>query len=292
MARLRSVDLYKLPGVGETLTWARALAAVGDLDASLGAALKVREDIDRVRAEGCWPVPERFVSLLAAGMRAGGARVGVGEVLSAHRALAVVGPAAARSALAVVLCSSRRDLAAFDAAWAALVDGGEAAGGGALDELLRTAEMALPRVGVPLAEEAGPAAAPPDAGPPAAAAWSAEELLLDKDFALYTDAERRLARALVWRIARRAPRRRSRRTRASGRRGDVHDLRATMRASLRYGGEPVERRWRAPAPRPRPLVLVVDVSGRWPPTRGCCSSTCRRRWRPGGGSRRSPSGPG
>jgi MoxR-like ATPase len=52
VARLRDVDLYKLPGVGETLTWARALEAVGDLDASLGAALKVREDLERVRAEG------------------------------------------------------------------------------------------------------------------------------------------------------------------------------------------------------------------------------------------------
>jgi MoxR-like ATPase len=52
VARLRGVDLYKLPGVGETLTWARALEAVGDLDGSLGAALKVREDIERVRAEG------------------------------------------------------------------------------------------------------------------------------------------------------------------------------------------------------------------------------------------------
>jgi MoxR-like ATPase len=52
VARLRDVDLYKVPGVGETITWARALQAVGDLDASLGAALKVREDIDRVRASG------------------------------------------------------------------------------------------------------------------------------------------------------------------------------------------------------------------------------------------------
>jgi len=52
VARLRGVDLYKLPGVGETLTWARALEAIGDLDGSLGAALKVREDIDRVRSEG------------------------------------------------------------------------------------------------------------------------------------------------------------------------------------------------------------------------------------------------
>ncbi|MGI8802942.1 MAG: vWA domain-containing protein [Solirubrobacteraceae bacterium] len=198
-------------------------------------------------------------------MRSGGASVGVGEVLSAHRALAVVGPAAARSALVAVLCSSRRDVAAFDAAWAALVDGGGTAAGGALDELLRTAEMALPRVGVPVSEEAGLAASVPEAGAPAPAAWSTEELLLAKDFALYTDEERALARALLWRIARRGARRRSRRTRPSGRRGDVHDLRATMRSSLRYGGELVERRWREPASRPRPLVLVVDVSGSMAP---------------------------
>ncbi len=55
VARLREEPLYKLPGVGETLAWARALLALGDgaeLDATLGAALKVREDIERVRAEG------------------------------------------------------------------------------------------------------------------------------------------------------------------------------------------------------------------------------------------------
>jgi MoxR-like ATPase len=45
-------DLYKLPGVGETLVWARALLALGDsgdLDETLGAALKVHEDVLRVR---------------------------------------------------------------------------------------------------------------------------------------------------------------------------------------------------------------------------------------------------
>ena len=52
VARLRETDLYKLPGVGETITWARALSAVGDLDATLGAALKVKEDVERVRASG------------------------------------------------------------------------------------------------------------------------------------------------------------------------------------------------------------------------------------------------
>jgi MoxR-like ATPase len=45
-------DLYKLPGVGETLVWAQALIALGeagDLDETLGAALKVHEDVVRVR---------------------------------------------------------------------------------------------------------------------------------------------------------------------------------------------------------------------------------------------------
>ena len=44
-----------MPGVGETITWARALLALdgaGSLDDTLGVALKVREDIDKVRGDG------------------------------------------------------------------------------------------------------------------------------------------------------------------------------------------------------------------------------------------------
>ncbi|HET9718804.1 MAG TPA: MoxR family ATPase [Solirubrobacteraceae bacterium] len=52
VARLREQgDLYKQPGVGETLVWARALLALGDgaqLEETLGAALKVHEDVERV----------------------------------------------------------------------------------------------------------------------------------------------------------------------------------------------------------------------------------------------------
>jgi len=53
-ARLRDEDLYKLPGVGETIGWARALLALedGSLDDTLGVVLKVREDIERVRERG------------------------------------------------------------------------------------------------------------------------------------------------------------------------------------------------------------------------------------------------
>jgi MoxR-like ATPase len=56
VARLRGVELYKLPGVGETIAWAQALIALGgpngDLDDTLGVALKVREDLERVRELG------------------------------------------------------------------------------------------------------------------------------------------------------------------------------------------------------------------------------------------------
>jgi MoxR-like ATPase len=56
IGRLREQgDLYKLPGVGETIVWAQALLALGDgadLDETLGVALKVHEDVLRVRERG------------------------------------------------------------------------------------------------------------------------------------------------------------------------------------------------------------------------------------------------
>jgi MoxR-like ATPase len=56
VGRLREQrDLYKLPGVGETIVWARALLAVGSsaaLEETLGAVLKVHEDLVRVRDQG------------------------------------------------------------------------------------------------------------------------------------------------------------------------------------------------------------------------------------------------
>ena len=57
--QLRWLDLYRVPGVGETLDWTESLVTLGasevepDLtDRSLGSLLKAREDIERVRREG------------------------------------------------------------------------------------------------------------------------------------------------------------------------------------------------------------------------------------------------
>ena len=56
VGRLRDQsDLYKMPGVGETIVWARALLALDSsapLDETLGAVLKVHEDLIRVRERG------------------------------------------------------------------------------------------------------------------------------------------------------------------------------------------------------------------------------------------------
>jgi MoxR-like ATPase len=51
VARMRGEELYKAPGIGETIAWARSLLALGpevDLTRSVGAVLKVREDVEHV----------------------------------------------------------------------------------------------------------------------------------------------------------------------------------------------------------------------------------------------------
>jgi uncharacterized protein with von Willebrand factor type A (vWA) domain len=205
------------------------------------------------------------VSELAAELRARGARIGVGEVLAAHRALAAVDPASredAYHALRAALCSSHADAEAFPAAWAAVFGPAGTPARDPLEDLGQIVKAVLPRIGVP---PSGDEARDERALEPVPAAWSEEELLLTKDFAEYTDAERAVARRLLARIARRGPQRLSRRTHATRRRREVHDLRATVRASLRHGGELVERRWREPGETPRRLVLICDVSGSMAP---------------------------
>jgi len=62
---LREVDLFKSPGMAETLDWARALRAlgtselnVGVVEDTLGVILKYQEDVDRIRGD----VSQRLVA--------------------------------------------------------------------------------------------------------------------------------------------------------------------------------------------------------------------------------------
>ncbi len=59
VAGVRSLGLYKPPGIAETIDWAKALAALGrreiderSVDATLGVVVKYREDQQRVRTSG------------------------------------------------------------------------------------------------------------------------------------------------------------------------------------------------------------------------------------------------
>jgi uncharacterized protein len=208
--------------------------------------------------------------LLSASMRAAGARVGVDELLSAHRALGAVDASdrdAAYFALRATLCSRHSDLEAFDAAFAELFSVPAAVPPVPPPALDDVASLVLPRVAVPGAKPPQMSEADIEVVP---AAWSDVELLHEKDFAEYTEGERLAARAIMRRLASVGPQRASRRTRPARRRGaPPHaarpDLRRTIRASLRTGGDPFERHWREPGERPRPLVLVCDVSGSMEP---------------------------
>jgi uncharacterized protein len=131
-----------------------------------------------------------------------------------------------------------------------------------LDELDGIPREALPHAAIPDSAPRPSADSDVQAVP---AAWSDVELLRHKDFAHYTDVEMAIARELIEQLARRGPTRMSRRTEPDRRRGHRPDLRRVVRSSLRTGGEPIERHWRAPSRRPRPLVLVCDVSGSMTP---------------------------
>jgi len=205
---------------------------------------------------------------LARALRVQGTRVGVGELLTAHRALDAVDCCSredARLALRTVMCSQRIDLERFDVAFVAVFGDGRATGPAhpdqPLSDLGSIERAALPRIGVPDATGRQAQAG----AEPVPAAWSDVELTLHKDFAHYTEAEVAAARELIGRLARRHPTRLSRRSRPSRRRAHTPDLRHTVQASLRTGGEPVQRHWRARTRRPRQLVLVCDVSGSMAP---------------------------
>jgi MoxR-like ATPase len=69
VAELRDLSLYKPPGISETIDWARALEALGAetldasmIEATIGAVVKYREDVDRVLGEGLEDLVGRAVA--------------------------------------------------------------------------------------------------------------------------------------------------------------------------------------------------------------------------------------
>jgi hypothetical protein len=78
--RLRAADLFKLPGVAETLDWGQALVALGcveldpaTVDATLGVLLKYQDDLAKITG------PTAHAMLGAARGPGGGAAGGGGS---------------------------------------------------------------------------------------------------------------------------------------------------------------------------------------------------------------------
>jgi len=123
-----------------------------------------------------------------------------------------------------------------------------------VESTVKVGESPIDRLKLGDEEEADPGGDPLELGA------SAHELLRDKDFADLTGDELRLVRRLIQQLAKQRPQRASRRLVANAR-GDSLDLRRLIRASLRTGGDAVDRPYRARKDVPRKLVVLCDVSG-------------------------------
>ncbi len=89
--------------------------------------------------------------------------------------------------------------------------------------------------------------------------YSEQEFLAKKDFGDMSDAElaavKRLINQLIWRLGERKTRR------MKPGKGDVLDVRRSLRRNFRYGGELMEWTYKGPKIKPRPLVIIADISG-------------------------------
>lgn len=92
-------------------------------------------------------------------------------------------------------------------------------------------------------------------------AYSAVELLRERDFASYSDADWAEAKRLMERLRPITARRRSRRLAPTNASHGEPDIGRTLRRAFGSDGEPFDRAWRAPSARPRRTVLLVDISG-------------------------------
>jgi uncharacterized protein with von Willebrand factor type A (vWA) domain len=184
-----------------------------------------------------------------------------------------------------VFVSTRADVDAFDQVFARVFDGLEDPAGRRGDQAAPPLEGAArgaraPQPGsrpeAPPVRDRAPrsssvTAAPrgereperPDRELPVAIA-SAEEQLASKDFAELGPDELVVLRRLMRELSLATPRRLTRRARRA-RRGDHLDVRATLRASHRTGGDPVRQIRRRRRRRHRPLVVLCDISGSMEP---------------------------
>jgi len=203
-------------------------------------------------------------------LREAGVEVGPGRLQSGLTALDNVDLATRDEvywALACTLISKRDDLEVFDRAFRAWFERAPTRSNGQ-----RPPEFGLdfgqesndPKVAQAGEELASDDLADDEDGDAASAAWSAQEILRDQDFAAMSRAELERVRAACERLARSLPKRRSRRLEADDG-GDRLDPRRTLRLAMRSEGEPVKRAFRDQKLIERRVVFLCDISGSMEP---------------------------
>lgn len=227
-------------------------------------------------AEAVIVEPAALVTALGTALTRAGVAVPVDRRQSLARALRLV-PPTGRGALywtcRSTLVTGPEQLGAFDAVFAAVFDGtldpadsrGQAGAPPSIGSEPRQSSPAGPSVdGLPGGGTPGGGGQPAPGRPrevPVPVLASATERLAGTAFSALTPGELTEARQLVRRLRLVTPQARLRRTTASRRRGEHLDLRRTLRAARRSGGDPVRLVHRRPRTRHRRLVLLCDVSG-------------------------------
>ncbi len=211
---------------------------------------------------------ERLAVAFARVLRGGGLSVPLGSVLTFGEALGDLGLEdrnAVYWAARTTLVRRPEDIPFFDRAFAVFWEQRAPGAEPAPDEVLHLTLAVDTDEGDDQQGEAEPAGDDPTL----TLRFSATETLRQKDFAAYSRDELRQAQQLMADLRLAGSPRRSRRLVKSkiGRRsGQARpDLRRTVHAALRAGGEPISQRYREPGERLRRLVLLLDVSGSMEP---------------------------
>ena len=206
---------------------------------------------------------EKIAVTFARVLRGAGLRVPLGSVLTFVDALGQVGIDNRDQvywAGRATLVRKPEDLELYDRSYAVFW---LAAGAGGGDATAETLQITL-AVDDDSDDDSGEGSTEANDDPTLVLRFSPMEVLRNKDFAQYTSDELRLAQDLMTQLRFIGPPRQSFRY-SPARGGRRPDLQATVRASLRAGGEPIRRHWREPGQRLRRLVLLLDISGSMEP---------------------------
>jgi uncharacterized protein len=211
---------------------------------------------------------ERVAVAFARVLRGGGLSVPIGSVLTFGEALADLGlddRDAVYWAARATLVRRPEDIPFFDRAFAVFWEQRRPGSEPPPEDVLHLTLAVDTDEGDDRQGEAEPAGD----DPALTLRFSAVETLRRKDFAAYSRDELRQAQQLMADLRLAGSPRRSRRLVKSkiGRRSGQSrpDLRRTIQAALRAGGEPISQRYREPGERLRRLVLLLDVSGSMEP---------------------------